>query len=77
MYQIISIFAYSLAVGYLAYSFLTQTSEPMNLDQIKGIAKIIITPFNLVTNYLFMRYLTNHIKNRLAAMPVLNINSKH
>jgi putative flippase GtrA len=62
MYQITSILAYSLGVGYLAHTFFTQMSTLMNPDQVMGISKIIVTPFNLVTNFIFMSCLTHYAR---------------
>lgn len=62
MYQAISICAYSIGVGFLAYTFSPQMSTLINPDQVNAASKIIITPFNLVTNFIFMRCLTHYAR---------------
>lgn len=63
-FQFVSIMAYSQLLHIVA-------SAVPNIDQLElfnvssGIAaKIIVTPFNLVTNFLFMKFLTRFMRER-------------
>lgn len=63
-YQFISIFFYSYLIIFFQYlPIIFRISNYLGLEW-QAIAKIIITPFNLLTNYSFMHLLTLIIKKR-------------
>lgn len=59
IYQAISIWFFSYVIKLLSY--LITYYQTYGLFEAPLIAKIIVTPFTLVTNYLFMRFLTGKI----------------
>ena len=63
--QIISISGYSFLISYLVMSkFNVSLSSLMNLP-IEILTKILVTPLNLLTNYIFMKLLTKIISPRI------------
>jgi len=64
-FQIISISGYSFLISYLVMSkFNVSLSSLMNLP-IEILTKILVTPLNLLTNYIFMKLLTKIISPRI------------
>jgi len=61
-YQFVSILVYSQLLHF-AVGWMHIISVPIALaGQVEIVAKIIVTPFNLVTNFIFMKTLTQFIK---------------
>ncbi len=63
VYQFVSISAYSLLIGALAGYV---AGWPLGWLAAYGavLAKVLCTPLNLVTNFLFMRYLTRYMQTQ-------------
>lgn len=61
LYQFVSVFAYSQGIHWVAAA--CTANIPVGITPALGtiLPKIFITPFNLFTNFLFMRYLTGRI----------------
>lgn len=65
-YQFISILFYSYLIIYFQYApEIPKVAHSLGIGW-QVIAKIVMTPFNLVTNYMFMHLLTFFIKKRTA-----------
>jgi hypothetical protein len=65
LFQVVSIFVYSLLIGHLTLKLNHWHVSGLNLDmqQFGILAKIIVTPLNLFTNYLFMKKLVSIINS--------------
>lgn len=61
VYQFISITAYSQGVQSVAAALAPNIPAGISPELAKSLPKILITPFNLFTNFLFMRYLTSRM----------------
>ncbi len=59
-YQFVSIMAYSQLLQLTAAALASHISAPVLQSAVA--AKIIVTPFNLVTNFLFMKVLTRRMR---------------
>lgn len=62
-YQLLSILAYSKIVSVCAVYLQLWILFEMLPGQWSMLAKILVTPFNLVTNFVFMRYLVRFMNN--------------
>lgn len=61
LFQFVSIFVYSALIGFLSLKLQTSFLHVSNIQQYGIAAKIIMTPLNLLTNYLFMKNLVKII----------------
>ncbi len=63
-YQFASILAYSQFLHLVAGLFLSNVFMATIANNPEVAAKIFVTPFNLVSNFLFMKYLTRYMRNK-------------
>jgi len=61
-YQFLSISLYSWLIQYVAKALFDAEMWGLALSSMLLIAKIAVTPVNLVTNFIFMKYLTGFMK---------------
>lgn len=65
LFQFVSIFIYSLLIGYLSLKlhYWQFSAFILDVQQLSFLAKVIVTPLNLFTNYLFMKKLVSIISS--------------
>ncbi len=61
LFQFISISAYSQGIHWVAAAVAPNIPAAVPPELAKCLPKVLITPFNLFTNFLFMRYLTGRM----------------
>jgi putative flippase GtrA len=64
-YQTLSIFAYSLLIGAVVISQSNVLLSQSSMLPPEVAAKILITPINLLTNFVFMTFLTKFMKKEI------------
>lgn len=62
-YQFVSILVYSQCLRLVAEWLSSHAGWPAGNHSPAILAKIVITPFNLLTNFLFMKYLTRFMRD--------------
>ncbi|WP_089724009.1 GtrA family protein [Candidatus Thiosymbion oneisti] len=67
VFQFLSISCYSLLLNLVAHFLQAQGAFGLPIGQPEILAKIIVTPVNLVTNFLFMKFLSLFMQQKAQA----------
>lgn len=68
LFQFVSILVYSQILSLMVPVFDSPAIPVLFGEEAAVIAKIFVTPFNLVTNFIFMKFLTNFINKTKALL---------